>query len=225
MSIDIFPIPINFDTVYLVRGNRLIVIDGGDPGHFVKFINGIKKYSIDPKDIKLIVLTHGHWDHIGLTKEIQDISGSRILMNQQDIPLIDDIPPSQPPGFTIWGKIIIELLKLATRSVRIPQFSVSVETGDEDISLAEYGIPGTVVHTPGHSPGSVSIVLECGEVFVGDLAMNMFPMRMSPGLPIFGYDMQIVKNSWRKLLAMGVRTVYPAHGKPFSAEIMKKAVG
>lgn len=54
--------------------------------------------------------------------------------------------------------------------------------------------------------------------------MNMFPMRLSPGLPIFGDDIQVVKQSWRKLLDMGAKTVYPAHGKPFPAEILKKTV-
>jgi len=66
----------------------------------------------------------------------------------------------------------------------------------------------------------VSVVLESGEAFVGDLAMNMFPMRLSPGLPIFGDDMQAVRDSWRKLHEMGVRMVFPAHGKPFAAEVV-----
>ena len=81
-----------------------------------------------------------------------------------------------------------------------------------------------MIYTPGHSWGSVSVLLESGEAFVGDLGMNMFPMRLTPGLPIFGDDMQVVNRSWRKLLSMGARMVYPAHGKPFPAEIMEKAI-
>jgi glyoxylase-like metal-dependent hydrolase (beta-lactamase superfamily II) len=54
--------------------------------------------------------------------------------------------------------------------------------------------------------------------------MNMFPLRLSPGPPIFGDDVQVVIASWRKLLDMGVKTIYPAHGKPFPAEVMRKAV-
>ena len=81
-----------------------------------------------------------------------------------------------------------------------------------------------MIHTPGHSWGSVSVLLDSGEAFVGDLAMNMFPMRLKPGLPIFGDDVQVVKNSWRKLLDMGAKTVYPAHGKPFPVETLYEAV-
>ena len=58
------------------------------------------------------------------------------------------------------------------------------------MSLAGYGIPGKIIYTPGHSMGSVSVLLDNGEAFVGDLAMNEFPLRLSPGLPIFAEDME-----------------------------------
>jgi glyoxylase-like metal-dependent hydrolase (beta-lactamase superfamily II) len=54
--------------------------------------------------------------------------------------------------------------------------------------------------------------------------MNMLPMRLSPGLPIFGDDIHIVKKSWQKLLDMGARMVFPAHGKPFPVEALKGAL-
>jgi glyoxylase-like metal-dependent hydrolase (beta-lactamase superfamily II) len=224
METNIFPIHVRFDTVYIVRGKGVILIDGGDPDKIAKIESGIQKASINPEEIQLIVLTHGHWDHIGSAKAIKELTGAKVLLHQKDIHLIEDAPPSQPPGFTPWGKIIIAMLKLMTRSVCIPTFQVDVVAGDDEISLAEFGIPGKVVHTPGHSWGSVSVVLDSGEAFVGDLAMNMAPMRFSPGLPIFGDDMRIVKNSWQKLKGMGVRTVYPAHGKPFPAEILYRTL-
>lgn len=54
--------------------------------------------------------------------------------------------------------------------------------------------------------------------------MNMLPMRLTPGLPIFAEDMQLVRESWQRLLDEGAQTVYPAHGKPFSADVMRKAL-
>jgi glyoxylase-like metal-dependent hydrolase (beta-lactamase superfamily II) len=68
----------------------------------------------------------------------------------------------------------------------------------------------------------VSILLETGDVFVGDLAMNKFPLRLSPGLPIFAEDWDKVKESWKMLLDQGAKTVYPAHGEPFPADIIQK---
>jgi glyoxylase-like metal-dependent hydrolase (beta-lactamase superfamily II) len=71
---------------------------------------------------------------------------------------------------------------------------------------------------------SVSVLLDSGEAFVGDLAMNKFPLRLGPGLPIVAEDSEKVKESWRKLLELGATTVYPAHEKPFSTEVIKKAL-
>jgi len=224
MEVKIVPIPVGFDTIYAVMGEGVILIDGGDPHKVTKLQEGIEKASIKPEEIRLIVLTHGHWDHIGSVKDIKDLTGARVLMHQKDMHFLDETHPSQPPGFTLWGMVIIAFLKLYSRFIRIPAFEVDIVVGDEDFSLVEYGIPGKVVYTPGHSWGSVSVLLESGEAFVGDLAMNMLPMRLTPGLPPFGDDTQIVKKSWQKLLDMGIKTVYPAHGEPFPVEIMQKAI-
>ena len=224
MEVKIVPIPVGFDTIYAVMGEGVILIDGGDPHKVTKLKEGIEKASIKPEEIRLIVLTHGHWDHIGSVKDIKDLTGARVLMHQKDMHFLDETHPSQPPGFTLWGMVIIAFLKLYSRFIRIPAFEVDIVVGDEDFSLVEYGIPGKVVYTPGHSWGSVSVLLESGEAFVGDLAMNMLPMRLTPGLPPFGDDMQIVKKSWQKLMDMGIKTVYPAHGEPFPVEIMQKAI-
>jgi glyoxylase-like metal-dependent hydrolase (beta-lactamase superfamily II) len=81
-----------------------------------------------------------------------------------------------------------------------------------------------VIYTPGHSSGSVSVLLDTGDVFVGDLAMNKFPLRFSPGLPIFAEDWDKVIESWKILLDQGAKTVYPAHGKPFLVDVIRKAL-
>jgi glyoxylase-like metal-dependent hydrolase (beta-lactamase superfamily II) len=96
---------------------------------------------------------------------------------------------------------------------------------DEVFSLVDFGIPGRAIPTPGHSPGSVSILLDSGEAFVGDLAMNRLPLRRSPGLPIFADDPDEVIRSWHRLLELGVKIVYPAHGKPFPADVMRRVLG
>jgi len=66
--------------------------------------------------------------------------------------------------------------------------------------------------------------LETGDTFVGDMAINFFPLLLSPSLPPLAEDLVKLKESWKLLLDQGARTIYPAHGKPFLAEAIRKAL-
>lgn len=222
MRIDIHPIPLGPDRCYVIKDKGVIMINSGTPNKGKKFIKRIKKVSIRPTDIKLIILTHGHWDHIGSAKDIKEITGAKIAMHQLEKDWLEKSLKPLPPGVTRWGRTFAKIMAIFMPLIHIPSTDIDILLGDEEFSLSEFGISGKVVHTPGHSSGSVSVLLETGDVFVGDLAMNGFPLRLSPGLPIFAENLQKVKDSWKLLLDMGAKNIYPAHGKPFSAEIMRK---
>ena len=224
MTLRIHPIALGFDQCYVVQSEGIIAIDAGAPGKGRKFEKGLEKAGIKPEDVKLILITHGHWDHIGSAREMRELTGSAIAMHDCDTPWLEEALKPLSPGITPWGRLFTSVIKRVMPLINIPATEVDLRLGDEDFPLYEYGIPGSVIHTPGHTYGSMSVLLDSGEVFVGDLAMNKFPLRLAPGLPIFAVDESKVSDSWRLLLARGARTVYPAHGKPFSAEIMRKAL-
>ena len=106
--------------------------------------------------------------------------------------------------------------------IDFPGTSVDLVLGDEEYSLESYGIHGKVIYTPGHSSGSMSLLLNTGDAFVGDLAMNGLPLRIGPGMPIFAENVNALKESRRLLLSSGAKQIYPAHGKPFSADALEK---
>jgi len=93
---------------------------------------------------------------------------------------------------------------------------------EDSFSLKDYGIEGKIIHTPGHSPGTVSIILGDGRAFVGDMAMSAFPLRLFPGLPIFAEQQEKLKTSWKKIIAAGAEEVYSAHGHNFKVERMRQ---
>jgi glyoxylase-like metal-dependent hydrolase (beta-lactamase superfamily II) len=227
MSIKIHPIPMGPVNGYVVQGERVIMVDGGNPGQADDFLAGLERASIQPEEIQLIVVTHGHYDHIGSVKEIKAVTGAKVAMHQREKDCLEkSVDPPPPPPVTPWGRILGKLISMAASasSIEVPATDVNIVLGDEDLSLAEYGIPGRVIYTPGHTSGSVSVLLETGDAFVGDLAMSGFPLRLSPGLPIFAEDLGQVKASWKTLLDAGAETVYPGHGKPFSADAMRRAL-
>lgn len=76
--------------------------------------------------------------------------------------------------------------------------------------------------TPRAIPGSVSVLLDSGDAFVGCLAHNGLPFTTHPVLPIFAEDISEIKESWNVLIKKGVRMIYPGHGNPFPVEKIRK---
>jgi glyoxylase-like metal-dependent hydrolase (beta-lactamase superfamily II) len=224
MGANIYPVTLGFDHAYIIQDQGTIMIDGGAPKQAKAFSKALENASIKPEEVQLIVLTHGHWDHIGSAKEIKEITGGKIAMHQREKHWLESSLKPMPPGATTWGHIFGSIIKVFLPLIHIPATDVDVVLGDEEVSLAEYGIQGKVVYTPGHSSGSVSVLLETGDAFVGDMAMNKFPLRLSPGLPIFAEDWAQLMESWKQLLNQGVKTIYPSHGEPFPADIIREAL-
>lgn len=227
MSIRIHTVALGIGRCYIIQAKSMIMVDAGAPGQAKNFIKAAKAMELNPADIALMVITHGHWDHIGSARDIKAATGAKIAMHRLEKDWLEksaEVASPRPPAVTMWGRILAKPLAMVVRRFEIPPANVEVTLDDQGLSLAEYGIRGSVVHTPGHTPGSVSVVLETGDAFVGDLAMNGLPLRLSPGLPIFAEDLSRVRETWRLLLDKGIQMVYPGHGKPFPAEIMRKAL-
>jgi len=225
MSVDFSIIPLmGMVQCFVLKGEKIILIDAGITGQMKGFQKGLAEAGIQFKEIDLLLCTHGHFDHIGLAKEIIDRSGAQTAIHYLEKDWLESGISPFPPGATTWGKLLASSAKLLPE-MSVPGTKVDFTLGDENFSLDEYGIAGKVVHTPGHTYGSVSILLENGVAIVGDLAMSAKIFCLNPGIPIFAEDVELVKKSWGKLLDLGVKTIYPSHGKPFSAEVFRKELG
>ena len=81
MGMNIYPIPLGFDHCYIIQDKGTIMVDGGAPKKAKEFTKVVENLSIKPEEVQLIVLTHGHWDHIASAKEIKEITGAKIAIN------------------------------------------------------------------------------------------------------------------------------------------------
>ena len=201
------------------------MVDGGPPRMRTRFLKSMKDFSVDPKEIQLIVLTHGDFDHVGSAKDIQEITGAEIAIHDKDRMNLEQGLFNWTKGVTTWGKISRSLLMpLLKYRMSFPAVKADIILNDNEISLNNYGISGRILYTPGHTLGSVSVLLNTGEAFVGCLAHNRLPFTFHPALPIYAENIDLIKHSWKRIIDAGAQTIFPGHGKPFSVEIIKKYI-
>ncbi len=221
MGTRIDTVRIGVTNIYVLRDRGTVLIDPACPPRRPAVPRGVTELLGAPPRLDLIVVTHAHFDHVGASVPLREASGAPLAVHRADAEWLREGKVVWPKGVTTWGKFFRTFGgPLMIPFLRVPALEPDILVGDEGLDLAPYGVEGKVVHTPGHSPGSLSVVLPSGEAFVGDLAMNGPPMCLHPSFGVFADQPELVPASWRRLLAMRVRTVYPAHGRPFPASAL-----
>ncbi|NLF00276.1 MAG: MBL fold metallo-hydrolase [Anaerolineales bacterium] len=178
---------------YLVEtGSGYLMVDSGWAGGLPALRGQLKRYQIELAHIRYVMITHHHPDHAGLTQEIKQASQARLIILEQQIPFLENLKAfyAGKGGYT---------------PIRV-EASDLVLSGSTRTALARIGVQGEIVETPGHSDDSVSLVLDSGNAFVGDLR--------TPDL-VPDEAREATCRSWRALLQRNVKTIYPAHTDPF----------
>jgi len=177
----------------LFTDKATLLIDAGWPGTLGKFLHLLRSTNIRPETITHFFVTHYHPDHAGLTQELQDL-GIRLIVFEEQVPAI--------PLLKQWIKPAA-----GWKEISITKETIVITIADSRQLLQRLGLNGQCVHTPGHSDDSVSLVLDSGEAFIGDLPV--------PNFASLGYltgDNDDIPRSYAALKSLGVRTLYPAHG-------------
>jgi hydroxyacylglutathione hydrolase len=220
MSVRIHTLREGVVNTYLVRDRGAVLVDPGTARGASAVLRRLRRL-LDPREIRLIIATHGHWDHIGAARRFREATGAPLAIHRDDAQWLREGLIEWPAGVTWWGRVFRAVFKpLMAPFIEVPALEPDLIIDDGGLDLEPYGVAGRVVHTPGHSAGSVTVLLEGGEALVGDLAMNGPPMTLRPRFGIFAHDAEQVPTSWRKVVELGATTIYPAHGRPFAVSAL-----
>ena len=92
---------LGLDSCYLIRSKQIVMIDGGMPNKLNAFKRKLNRFHIHPEEIRLIILTHSHFDHAGSARDIRDYTGARILLHEKDYEYLEKGEMCIPKGVKI----------------------------------------------------------------------------------------------------------------------------
>ncbi len=206
------PLPLNYSHVnsYLVRtDNGYFLVDTGLRNARRQLEVSLEHLCSHPGDIKLIILTHGDFDHSGNAAYLHGKLNAPIAMHQADAGMLEN-------GDMFWNRKVKNSLvrKIATLVIRFNEQDEAIPDIflEDGASLVQYGWDATVLNTPGHSSGSICLLTSSGDLLCGDLFTSS---RGRPMLNSMMYDVEAGHASLARLRSLHIKMVYPGHGQSF----------
>jgi hydroxyacylglutathione hydrolase len=219
MSANTQRIDLGFVNAYLTQvGDGFVLFDTGIGPQWSRLEKELLQAGALPDRLKLVVITHGDFDHTGNCAELQRKYHVKIAMHAGDVELVKTGRPVKRNAKGLFGKIFLRLGSRMGGIFNTFQADILLEDGQ---SLGEYGLAARVIYTPGHTKGSIAILTDDGQLIAGDTVAN----RSKPAIAPFIENEQELHASLAILKGLNARVVYPGHGKPFPAEELASIVG
>jgi glyoxylase-like metal-dependent hydrolase (beta-lactamase superfamily II) len=167
-------------------GTSRLLVDIGWPGTLGTMKANLKKMAVPLREIRYALATHYHIDHAGLAEELKREGISLLVL---------DVQVNAIPIMKTWTKPSNNYVEITSHG------NVTISFEGSRRLLGQMGLSGEILHTPGHSDDGVSLLLDHGQVFTGDLPPEAH-----------SFDNPVALTSWRLLRQRGATQIYPAHG-------------
>ncbi len=197
--------------VYLVEGDDLTLIDAGMPWSAGRVFSYIRSIGRQPAELRRILMTHNHPDHTSGAPGILRQSSAHVAAHREDSHYHDS-------GRSLSYMGVFSALDVRIPFLRLTRLDYIVEDGE--LIPAAGGI--RVLHTPGHTPGSVCYFLEQeGVLFSGDTIFSD-QGRVSRSMPFPGNDKERYQRSLERLTALDFDILCGGHGSPLVGDASRE---
>ncbi|MEX0750293.1 MAG: MBL fold metallo-hydrolase [Dehalococcoidia bacterium] len=197
---------------YLIdESDGVTLVDTSSPNAADRILDALATLGRLPADLRTIVATHYHDDHTGNVAALVERSGAQLLAHVEDAPYIDGRKP--------WRHLDIGPFDVSTPESRHYTLTVDRQVRAGEVLPVAGGLEA--LHTPGHTPGSISLYSrERGVLFTGDAIGNWFGLQLP--MPMPSHDMEEAKRSVHKLAALDYEVALPGHGNPVLGRASQK---
>jgi glyoxylase-like metal-dependent hydrolase (beta-lactamase superfamily II) len=197
----------------------LFLIDSGSPGMQAPVLEKMKQ--LGRADLKVIWITHAHYDHYGSAAALRKLTGARIGVHPADAKCMS--AGQSPLGSTRrYGFIYPVIQPMVGRMW--PLLATPVDfTMDDGETLERFGLEATILYTPGHTPGHTCVLLSDGTAFAADLiARNPRPRLQD----LLATDWSQLPGSLERLKSVHPRRVFTGHSRvALPGELLQKIMG
>jgi glyoxylase-like metal-dependent hydrolase (beta-lactamase superfamily II) len=216
-QVRITPIDAGMSWAFAIETARgVILIDAGSPGEQGRILRQLKAFSRKP--LRLIVITHAHFDHYGSADALRQATGCQIAVHAGDSldmanarTRIDLVR-----GWGVGGRVLFPLVNMVKKTPAT-RADFILQEGDR---LNRFGLDARILHTPGHTPGSCSVLLADGSIFVSDLLVSS--PRPGPQC-YYAVDWEQIHASLRKVQALKPSRIYCGHQRrPLTPEQLSR---
>jgi glyoxylase-like metal-dependent hydrolase (beta-lactamase superfamily II) len=190
-----------------------LLIDTGGSTAREELLTELENYGCTTNSLRLVLITHGDFDHIGNAAYLRSMFGTKIAMHHDDCGMAehgDMFVNRKKPNFII--KVLLPIFSGLGKNDR---FSPDILVSD-GYDLSDFGLDAKVVSLPGHSKGSIGIITASGDLFCGDLFENT----KGPTLNSLMDDSAAAQVSIGILKNFYIKTIYPGHGELFTMELL-----
>jgi hydroxyacylglutathione hydrolase len=195
-----------FSNAYLVETDRqgLVLIDTGTPGKATKVIAYLASIGKKPEDVSYIVLTHPDADHSGSAAELRRVTGAKLAIGELDAPRLSG------------EQKLKETSGVASVMTSLFGAFMRVERVKPDLALKDGAMVGplSIIHTPGHTDGSITVYEQNEAIFVGDLLRTDGSGNLKLSSASMSRDMDESRRSVERISRLEFAMLLPGHGKP-----------